>query len=243
VRFVATILVLALGLAACGRKPEPPAQAPATGGLPAMGDFLGPMAAVGTEPFWRADIQPGGQISLTRPAQGQAPVGAPYAPPRAVAGGAAFTAGPLKIQFTPGPCSDGMSDVAYPYTATVTAPDGVTLKGCGYGKWSAGLTGLIPAIDACMAQSGGRYAVIWAASDGDGARVRFDDGEPRECAFKVGKASFADTNGAPMPSERDPLFVRGPKREVVGECGLSDDEEVLDVDGEVIGWLTSDDEC
>jgi hypothetical protein len=74
-------------------------------------------------------------------------------------------------------------------------------------------------------------------------RVRFDDGEPRECAFKAGTASFADTNGAAMPGERDPLFVRGPKREAAGECGLIGGEEVVGADGEVIGWLTTDDEC
>ncbi len=242
-RTVAAILVLALGLAGCSRKVEPPTPAPAPGATPAMSDFRGPMAAVGTEPFWRVDIQPGGQISLTRPAQEQSPIGGPYAAPAAVEGGAAFAAGALKIQFTAGPCSDGMSETSYPYHAEVTAPGGVTLKGCGYVKWSAGVTALTPAIDACMAISGGRYPVIWAASAGDGARVRFDDGEPRECAFKAGKASFADTNGAAMPGERDPLFVRGPKREAAGECGLTGGEEVVGADGEVIGWLTTDDEC
>jgi uncharacterized membrane protein len=157
VRTVAAILVLALGLAGCSRKVEPPTPVPAPGATPAMGDFRGPMAAVGTEPFWRVDIQPGGQISLTRPAQEQSPLGGPYAAPAAVGGGAAFAAGAVKIQFTAGPCSDGMSETSYPYHAEVTGPGGVTLKGCGYAKWSAGVTALTPAIDACMAISGGRW--------------------------------------------------------------------------------------
>jgi uncharacterized membrane protein len=243
VRIVAMMLaVAALGLGGCGRKAEAPKPQPSPQ-APAAGDFAGRMAAVGTEPFWRVDINPTGQITFTEAGRAGAPMTVAYATPTAKDGGALFRSGELAVSFSAGPCSDGMSETAYPYAATVSAPGGVMLKGCGYASWSGAVVSLLPAIDACIAASGGRYAVIWAASDGAGARVRLDDGEPRECAFRAGKATFADTNGTPMASERDPLFVRAPHAEAAGECGVSAGLEVIGADGEVAGWLTTDDEC
>lgn len=242
-RQVAAVGCVALALMGCGRKPEAPAPAAPTPPAAIGEAFSGKLAAVGTEPFWRADITPGGQIVLTQADQPAGPISAPYAAPAALAGGAAFRSGELSVQFTAGPCSDGMSDTVYPYKTAVTGPGGLTLKGCGFGDWSAALPKLTAAIDACIAVSGGRFPVIWAAQAGEGARVRFDDGEPRECAFSAGKAVFSDTNGAAMPGERDPIFIRAPAKEVGGECSIENSQEVLGADGEPIGWLTNDNEC
>jgi uncharacterized membrane protein len=43
---------------------------------------------------------------------------------------AVFGYAPLVAKVTKAPCSDGMSDLAYPLTVEVTA-QGATLKGCG----------------------------------------------------------------------------------------------------------------
>ena len=98
-------------------------------------DAVAPQEAVtmlGTEPFWNLkvegdtglwttpDNQPGTQLALTRFAGN---------------GGLGFSGTlegkPFTATLTPGTCSDGMSDRAFPFVATI-AWGGETLAGCGY---------------------------------------------------------------------------------------------------------------
>ncbi|MFN3512573.1 MAG: hypothetical protein ACK41C_05990 [Phenylobacterium sp.] len=125
----------ALALAACqpqapnGEPAAPPADAPVAG-TPFAGDF----DARGTEPFWAVQIRPTG-ITLIRP-EPEPPVVAPNPGPAAdgaravwsstAADGRAFV---VALSEAPG-CSDGMSDLAYPYAATVTLGE-ETFSGCG----------------------------------------------------------------------------------------------------------------
>lgn len=90
------------------------------------------LSARGTEPFWRIDITDE-KITLTRP---DTPVETAVGPvPVAVGGGliSLGTAGPpaVKVAMTEGECSDGMSDLKYPYKAEVQWGD-QTFKGCGF---------------------------------------------------------------------------------------------------------------
>lgn len=126
----APALLLAVTLAACT-----PAQ---TDGIDPEGqafDAVGPdetITLVGTEPFWSLTVegdsatwttpenQPGTQIAVTR-FSGNGGLGL-----SGTLDGKSLTA-----TLTPGTCSDGMSDRAFPFVATI-ALGGETLKGCGY---------------------------------------------------------------------------------------------------------------
>jgi uncharacterized membrane protein len=146
-RLLAIAAVLAL--AACDRPSPPRSPSPAAPPEPAVPAAPAPPAApnvplppapaapdadsfdaLGTEPFWALKIRPDG-IVLSSPA-GQAWTGRN---PGVDWQGKARTwqahsgAGPLTIVITPGECSDGMSDRAYPYAAEVTVGH-ETLKGC-----------------------------------------------------------------------------------------------------------------
>jgi uncharacterized membrane protein len=148
-RRIAALSVLAasaLALAACDRPAEeapggmdapPPADAPAA--APAAdpaAPFRVDFSASGTEPFWRVDIK-GTDITLSGPVTETIP--APHVAANAglAATGDAATwtaqAGttPVVVKVTKGDCSDGMSDLTYPYSAEVSW-GGQTLKGCGF---------------------------------------------------------------------------------------------------------------
>jgi uncharacterized membrane protein len=86
----------------------------------------------GTEPFWAIQIT-GEKASYSNP---EHPEGFAFTVTRfAGNNGLGFTgtlfAEPITITLTPGQCSDGMSDRAFPYVATV-ALGAETLRGCGY---------------------------------------------------------------------------------------------------------------
>lgn len=138
------LAVSALALAACGQEAPggadapPPADAPAT--PPPAADPAAPFridfSASGTEPFWRVDIK-GTDITLSGPITEMvaAPHVAANAGLAATDGAATWTAQagatPVVVKVTKGDCSDGMSDLTYPYSAEV-AWGGTTLKGCGF---------------------------------------------------------------------------------------------------------------
>ena len=108
---------------------SPPADAPAS--TPAAPDFAKDINAVGTEPFWAAEIRRGG-LKLSGPDRPD--LTAPHAGPAIQADGAvwegrAADGSPLKVTLAVEPCSDGMSDLAYPYKATVETT-GERLLGC-----------------------------------------------------------------------------------------------------------------
>lgn len=86
----------------------------------------------GTEPFWGMTISRG-QANYANP---QHPEGWDFAVSRfAGNNGLGFSGNwdgvPVTITLTPGQCSDGMSDRAYPYVATVAMGEEI-LRGCGF---------------------------------------------------------------------------------------------------------------
>lgn len=147
-RAIVALSLSAVLLAACGEEAPggadapPPADAPVPAETPgvsepvtvaaAPAEFQADFSARGTEPFWRIDIK-GGEIRLTRPDVPE--LVATNAGLAALGGRAVWTAqaGQTAVVATlvRGDCSDGMSDLKYPYTAEVKVGD-LTLKGCGF---------------------------------------------------------------------------------------------------------------
>ena len=132
-----TILALAVALAACQPRPADdarPAAPPAAAQEPpvaTVSDFSQPMTARGNEPFWAVRIE-GTTLTLLRPDHPDAAYKAPGAtilPGVASWEAKAADGRVLKLRLFVSPCSDGMSDHAYPMTAEVEA-DGETLRGC-----------------------------------------------------------------------------------------------------------------
>lgn len=144
-RRIVALSAVAFLLAACspeapgGGEAQPPADAPAPAPAPAADPgaaFKVDFSARGNEPFWRVDIK-GTDITLSGPVTETIP--APHVAANAglAATGDAATwtaqAGttPVVVKMTKGDCSDGMSDLTYPYSAEVSW-GGQTLKGCGF---------------------------------------------------------------------------------------------------------------
>lgn len=117
-------------------QPVPPADAPAspaqpTAAVPTGADFSKDINTVGTEPFWAVDIR-SRTLKLSRPDRPD--LTAAHGGPAAAAGQAIWDAkapdgSGLKVTLTVEGCSDGMSDLAYPYKAVVEA-GGERLTGC-----------------------------------------------------------------------------------------------------------------
>ena len=134
--------LLALGLAACGAKPdasteaaepsapvaaEAPRERPVVeGSAPkaASDDF----EAVGTEPFWAVQVR-ADSLRLSRPDYAEMIVAAPKLQWRGKT--RIWTTENLTVSIAPGACSDGMSDRAYVYVAQVRVGR-ESLKGCAY---------------------------------------------------------------------------------------------------------------
>ncbi|MBI5942415.1 MAG: hypothetical protein HY859_18555 [Caulobacterales bacterium] len=143
-RRIAALSVTAFLLAACspeapgGGEAAPPADAPATPAAPATeipAEFAGDFSAAGNEPFWRVDIK-GQAIVLSGPAaENVQTTTAANAGLATTADSATWTAQagttPVVVKVTRGDCSDGMSDLTYPYKAEVNW-GAETLKGCGF---------------------------------------------------------------------------------------------------------------
>jgi len=90
------------------------------------------ITVLGTEPFWSARIE-GAILSYSTPENAD---GTQVAIRRFAGNGGLGISGeldgsPLQLAITPGECSDGMSDRAYPYTATL-ALGSENLLGCAY---------------------------------------------------------------------------------------------------------------
>lgn len=79
------------------------------------------LQALGTEPFWSVEVTGEGMTYTTPDLPAGARIAATTSPESGgqrysgTLGGEAFG-----LLVTPGTCSDGMSDIVYPYTATLT---------------------------------------------------------------------------------------------------------------------------
>ena len=98
-----------------------------------------PLACSGTEPFWSLEVR-GGRARLSTPgADGVKATVWQAKPFRAAAGNPATGAvrlesrgdvGYLAVMRTYDFCSDGMSDLQYPFDAVLAGPDGTVRSGC-----------------------------------------------------------------------------------------------------------------
>jgi putative lipoprotein len=126
-------------------SPPPPAAAPADPAPPTAGATWDPweeakargieFRAVGNEPGWFLEIDNERWMRLLY-AYGERVATVPV--PKAVTTGSTttFTSSggghDLQVVISPGPCSDGMSDMSYPLTVSVDI-DHAPLRGCG--RW------------------------------------------------------------------------------------------------------------
>ena len=134
-------LLLLAGLAACSKQPASPIDATAPDAVasadvqarvpvlpkapaksaPALLDLPDRLRALGTEPFWSADIA-GATLTYGTP---DFPSGVSITVARRDGADFAEWSGaldgkPLTLRVEKGPCSDGMSDRIYPYRVTRT---------------------------------------------------------------------------------------------------------------------------
>ncbi len=135
-RFVArlAILSLILVLAACKDNPSRSADssaaaAPTTSAAVATTE---PLRALGTEPFWALDIDSTG-LRFTTPDDTSGKRFPPNAPTPMAGDTLVWMAESdltaVHVRIWPEPCSDGMSDRSYPWTAIVRVA-GTTYRGC-----------------------------------------------------------------------------------------------------------------
>lgn len=120
---------LAAILAACGSGSQPkPGDVPAYDGISASETIH----LSGTEPFWSITIE-GDRLTYATPDNigGSVTSVTRFAGNGGLGLSGTLEGAALQIAVTPGECSDGMSDRAYPFTATITLGDAM-LEGCGY---------------------------------------------------------------------------------------------------------------
>lgn len=126
------LLALAAAIALCACSPSPEAEksiAPANPppAPPATPDaFAGDINALGTEPFWAVEVRET-TLKLSRP--GETDFVAPNPQPKVEGDKASWSGNGLTLTLTEAPCSDGMSDRTYPWTAQAVYA-GATLSGC-----------------------------------------------------------------------------------------------------------------
>lgn len=130
------MILAALALAACQPKAdggtlatEPasaPVLAPAAAKPPVPAAFRVDLDARGTEPFWSLQIR---KKSLVFQRPDAPALTAPTDGPLMEGGKVTWAEGKLVALVTEAPCSDGMSDKTYPFTAEVQAGQ-ETYKGC-----------------------------------------------------------------------------------------------------------------
>lgn len=142
----AFLALAALMLAACqpqapdGKRAEAPADAPAPPPEPPPPpeepkEFTGDLDAKGTEPFWSLEIradkltlkrpEPSKDVAVANP--GVVDDGSQAVWSTVAEDGKAF----IVTLVLDEPCSDGMSELSYPYVAVVTYGD-LTYRGCAY---------------------------------------------------------------------------------------------------------------
>ena len=136
---------------------QPPPPPPASSAVAAY-------KAVGTEPGWALTVKGAtmtyegdyGEVKISEPTPASfRPRPGRYAGTR------------LKLTITPGPCSDGMSDLVYRQTVRLIA-DGKTVDGCGGGTivpdGLAGTSWIVTAINGRAAPGGQNYFLNFAAN-------------------------------------------------------------------------------
>ncbi|MEO6112999.1 MAG: META domain-containing protein [Sphingomicrobium sp.] len=140
---------------------EPAARAPA----PQAGAGRVIFKAVGTEPGWALTVRHEtmeylgdyGSVRITAPT----PANFRPAPGR-------YDAGQLTLTISPGPCSDGMSDLVYRQTVRLVA-DGKAVNGCGGGTIApdklADTSWTVAAINGRATPGGPGYFVSFSASE------------------------------------------------------------------------------
>jgi uncharacterized membrane protein len=124
------ILLATLALSACGKAEEPKAPGPPPD--VAM-NFSQPFDARGSNPTWGLTIR-GVQLTLTREGQPTVVATAPGAviQPSQASWTATLPDGrPMKVTLYASPCSDGIRDATYNFSAEVVLPDSSPLTGCG----------------------------------------------------------------------------------------------------------------
>ena len=121
--------------------------------------------AVGTEPGWALTVRGAtmtyqgdyGSVKISEPT----PAGFRPAPGR-------YAGTRLKLTITPGPCSDGMSDLVYRQTVRLMA-DGKAAEGCGGGTVApdglAGTNWTVTAINGRATPGGAGYFINFTGSD------------------------------------------------------------------------------
>lgn len=128
------VLAAAWQLAGCTPPPAgPPARPVAAdaGAAAAVGGFPAALQALGTEPFWSVRLD-GSQLTYTSP---ELPAGITVELDSRQQSGPGLQAAarldgqPVRLTLGPGPCSDGMSDTVYPWTAQ-WQHGGIQLRGC-----------------------------------------------------------------------------------------------------------------
>lgn len=129
---LAMLCLLALG--ACGPATAPqPKQPPAPAKPAARADdhFQPPITARGNEPFWAMKIARDGMV-FSRPAEPDVRYdGSVRSAGAHVATWTAPGVGGPRVTLKVEPCSDGMSDMKYPMSATVEG-EGEVLRGCAF---------------------------------------------------------------------------------------------------------------
>lgn len=159
--------------------------------------------------------------------------------------GVRVLAGPLTITIKQEACT--ASGVELPYVAHVLF-EGVAYQGCARRgvaagsrpTWASVLPELMPAIDACLAQTQShpvRVTFAGALEDGEvSVRLREADGTRRVCTASTAGENvrfehLSDLDTA--PGEGDPEFQRGAEQPRRATCS----EQVRDSSGEVLGWV------
>lgn len=94
------------------------------------------ISALGNEPFWSLSVEPrdgGFEATYSTPddLEGDVFKVSRFAGNNGLGIGGELDGQPLQLALTPAPCSDGMSDRTYPYTATLAIGD-ETRFGCAY---------------------------------------------------------------------------------------------------------------
>ena len=129
-----TTLALTFVLAACGDKQSPSADSSAVAVTAdsATVSTAEPLRALGTEPFWALDIDSTG-LRFTTPEDTSGKRFPPNAPSPIAGDTLVWMAETemvaIHVRIWREPCSDGMSDRTYPYTAIVRVA-GTTYRGC-----------------------------------------------------------------------------------------------------------------
>ncbi|MGE3402553.1 MAG: GNAT family N-acetyltransferase [Vicinamibacterales bacterium] len=130
------VAVVALGLAACRNAPrEDPAVEPQGDPWVEAQSRGIDFRAIGNEPGWYLEVDDQRSLHLVY-AYGEQQATLPAVQPVVEGDVTTFESSAdgraLRAVVTPGPCSDGMSDLTYPLTVTVTL-DAMELRGCG--RW------------------------------------------------------------------------------------------------------------